>query len=358
MIVVLDTSELWSDPWLRSAPVRLLHEILQKSGSRLVLPDVVVLELQRHYVKEVERSSSQVERHVRTLNRLRPRGQRPFIPDLPEPAAFAQAYGTGLIERVRELGGEVSASEGLSVPTLLERALEGRRPFNEDGKKGFRDTLIWEHVLRLASEGTETVVLVTSNTKDFCADGGLHPHLHDDLKRRGIAPERVRVVAGLGEFNRCEAEKHLRRLLDVEDALGKGKHAKLSLASMLSEYEDTITDHLDPERHRDDWADALEDRLNGYRDNIRVDEITALFLEHADIDSIEVMKLDDGDVSISFVARFEVEVRCISDARIYTKHDLDDYDRTEHHCVEIEMSFEVVADPNSGEVRDFSVAGW
>lgn len=357
MIVVLDTTELFNDYWLRSARIRMLHEILQKAGARLIVPDVVVREFQRQYEKDVASAIEDVRRSQKKVNRLLPDGQSFSISKLPNQSALFEAHNQGFVKRLNEIGGEVSTSDDLRVPDLLDRALRERRPFNGDGKKGFRDTLIWEHVLRLASAEDERVVLITKNAKDFAGDGdSLHPDLADDLDKRAIPRDRVSVVIGLNEFNGREAEKHLQRLLPMEDELDADKHAKLSLRSLLRTFKDTISSELNG--NLEPLASRLEYRFDSTRENYRLEKIEWLGLDNAIIENIKVVKLEDGDVTISFKATFEVEVWYSSDARLRTKHDFFDRDRDDYLYAEIEMWFEVVANPKSGEVFDFSITDW
>ncbi len=62
---------------------------------------------------------------------------------------------------------------------VLERALSGRRPFDQDGRTGYRDALIWHTVLELAQ--TTTNVVLVSNDGDFAdSTGELLASLRDE----------------------------------------------------------------------------------------------------------------------------------------------------------------------------------
>jgi PIN domain len=85
------------------------------------------------------------------------------------------------------------------VPTLLERSVAERRPFQSKGR-GFRDALIWETVLELAVD--DEVALVTDNWKDFAKgdNNALHSDLKEDLTNRGLPEDRVQLVRSLEAF--------------------------------------------------------------------------------------------------------------------------------------------------------------
>ncbi|MCC6999171.1 MAG: DUF4935 domain-containing protein, partial [Deltaproteobacteria bacterium] len=280
MIVILDTTEFFGDPWLGSAGIRLFHEILRKSKARLFLSTVVVREAQRLYARAVQKSHKEVERDLRQLAELAP-GFRPSDIQLPDPRQLIEAYADRLGQRLVQLGAEIRNPDQVRVADLLDRALEGRRPFNEDGKKGFRDTLIWEHVLQVAAETDGRVVLITKNTKDFGSDGRLHEHLGEDLVRRGIARERIQLVVGIDEFNRQKADEFLPRLVEDEFKLKGGSHATLSLSRMLQEYEGTILDELEGN------LDQLTEGCGSDRDVVQpgISDVRHLFRGHDQVHS-------------------------------------------------------------------------
>ena len=357
MRVILDTTELRNDPWLTSAPVRILQEVLQKSGAHLVVPDVVIRELGRHYERDVEKASSGARENIQTLNKLMPPGIGSHIP-LPDVGGWAEVHHQRLGQRLRDLGAEQSSSAAIPATALLERAIATRRPFNGDeGKKGLRDALIWEQTLGIAATCDEPVVLVTSNRKDFAGpDGRLHADLRHDMNQRGIAPGRIEVVWGLHEFNRREADRHLGRLLDVEDALRRDTHPTMSLKAILRDHEDDIIDELDDESAK--LAQRFESRASlRHRQNVRF-EIKCVFIDAAEIANVIVNRLRDDLLSIGMTASFQAGGRLLSDAEWRTKHDIDDVDRVEPVCIGIEMEIELIVDSTAPDPVVFSIVSW
>jgi hypothetical protein len=353
MKVILDTTELWNDYWLRSAPLRMLREFLKTSGAKLVLPDVVVREVLRHYRKQVEDACAGLKRNLEALEGLVLEGSI-SKGRLPDSEALIEIHKSGLDQLLAELGADVVSSNVLDVTALLERALSGRRPFNGDGKKGFRDSLIWEHVLRLAK--TDYVVFVTRNTNDFCAgkDGELHPQLREDLVARNVTAGRIEVIVGLGEFIRWSAEMYVGRQLDIETALTSGTHPTISLADILRQHEEDIVEQVDLSSFAGNCEARLQPTFKRQRCDFRVNDMRAVGLSDATIGDIQVSKLGT-DLAVSFSARFEAELDCWSNAYLYTKHDFDDIDQEDTVRCEIEVQLEIAVDPKTGEVSDFSV---
>ena len=102
------------------------------------------------------------------------------------------------VDQVRTWFEEVgSVLDHPSVPhhDLVERVLARKRPFSE-GKKGYRDALIWYSTLECAESGS--VILLSANTKDFArAHDGRYELADDliaDLEALGLPPDRVSLT--------------------------------------------------------------------------------------------------------------------------------------------------------------------
>ena len=82
---------------------------------------------------------------------------------------------------------------------LVMRAVTRTRPFDEEGE-GYRDALIWETILKLASEVDSEVVFI-SNDNDFSNQGReLHNDLAVQMDELGLSKDRVLLFRRLGDF--------------------------------------------------------------------------------------------------------------------------------------------------------------
>jgi hypothetical protein len=158
--VVLDTNELQQD-WLCTG---LKYQLLSHGGFypplQVYVPAVVVEELVANHAREVERLSQAAEISARKLNRLGVTADTQIGQEFD--------YRGYLITRFDEILG-ISV---LEWPTIAHRDLVARSvtrtpPFNDSGG-GYRDALIWSHVVELASTGCH--VALVSRDRAF-ADG-------------------------------------------------------------------------------------------------------------------------------------------------------------------------------------------
>jgi rRNA-processing protein FCF1 len=192
--VILDTNALFGQAWLTTTLGRSLVDLAAAGKCQVVLPQVVVDELDRQ--------------HTRTLRSMRDKakGALKEVSDHIDATAIDSAFDS--LRRRNDAAREaLLATTGVSVDpvpevtvrALVDRDMAARRPFmqTDGGKKayGFRDAVIWETVLDfLSRDGSSDPVYFVTEDKGFLDDKHikkLHQHLLDDLDARGIAHERV-----------------------------------------------------------------------------------------------------------------------------------------------------------------------
>lgn len=183
-VVILDTNALYGrKPLSQAYSVRLLA--LAESGHvRLIVPEVVLLELSRQWHEEAQEKSTEALTAVKKLNESLVEfdlGQVEIDTPTPGRTAF-YAHAENLFRSKRV---EIPPPPEVSIRDLLSKEIDVRKPFDRQGT-GFRDALIWETVRELCGnlgDPSTPVVFVTSNHTDFCSKkgGGLHPDLRQDL---------------------------------------------------------------------------------------------------------------------------------------------------------------------------------
>lgn len=191
-VVIVDANAIFGLRKLTDAEFGTILALARTDAIRLVVPDVVALELARQGAKEFNDKRSSLRNAAKGLNDViretRATGIAKSTADatveMPQLMDRAIVH-RGLVSFLHAKKVETPAYPELSVADLLERDLAARKPFDEHGK-GFRDTLIWATIRSLcdALEDPATrVVFVTNNYKDFCAGQGkpLHSHLREEL---------------------------------------------------------------------------------------------------------------------------------------------------------------------------------
>ena len=199
--VVVDASAIVRGDWfLETPPWRVLLDRSRRRQLSLVVPEVVIREVVGRYAEEVENSATlfrQTEGRLLALRALIVR------PELEEADSVVARYDSTLRSTLQAARVKTPLPTGIDMMTVVDRAIARRRPFDSSGS-GFRDHLIWEAVVDAARS---TLILSTSFiTKDKRAfyDPGNAPvlagELVDDLRERGLAPERFRIFQGIREF--------------------------------------------------------------------------------------------------------------------------------------------------------------
>ena len=183
-LVILDTNALYGRKPFTQPNSVLLLALAEFGHVRLIVPEVVLLELSRQWLEEAQVGLAELRAGARKLNGvLVDVGLEPARCEAPEPDRHAfYGYAEGLL---RSKGVDIPPPPQVSVRDLLVNEIELRKPFARQGT-GFRDALIWENVRELcgALEDPATpVVFVTNNHTDFCdkKSGSLHPDLRRDL---------------------------------------------------------------------------------------------------------------------------------------------------------------------------------
>ena len=170
--IVLDSSVLFGHWFLSGPNFTVLERHLDLRLSQLFVPEVVVLETANNYRNRLAAGLSD----LRKLGALLPDVEPPL--STIELETQVEAYERQLRARFEDLSANVLAADDIPHDALISRAIDKRRPFG--AKKGYRDALIWECIVRHVADDTNTTVLVTANQRDF-ADPKKVPQVHPDL---------------------------------------------------------------------------------------------------------------------------------------------------------------------------------
>lgn len=202
--IVVDTTEFRADLTFGTRWTAVLsagsHGLLN-----LRIPEIVRQETIRHYDRLIGDGEREA---IKALNVIRRYSDWPDdLVDAEEIARICEqnrvSFPHALDDTVQQAGGCFLAMPEVDHATLLARALQGRKPFDANGKEGYRDALIWHSVLDLCRSLTsdDCVIFVTGNNRDFCDDetGSLARTLRDDLAELE-SPPTVTIFATLRAF--------------------------------------------------------------------------------------------------------------------------------------------------------------
>lgn len=301
MQVVLDTTSIQGDYFLERPTTVEFLQGLHKIPAKLLVPEVVVDEMVRHYRRDLESALRALTDGRQQITRLRAATVPPG-PSL-SVAQRADKYREALLARIAESGGEVLPYPKIAHKELVARDLEGRKPFDQNGR-GYRDTLIWESVRSKTWGGHERVVFVSNNSTDF----GKAPQLHEGLRREILNPDRLSLASSLQEFNaqwivpKTEMLEGVRRALEAHASgeIDLLAWLKAELVNILWNEDETFTSLVawSPENrmsaHPSDLVELKELRVHSVRP-LAADEVLVRLAVRADIE-VSVSWYDYGFV--------------------------------------------------------------
>jgi PIN domain len=279
--IVLDSTVLIADYWLRSPSFVLLRDFLTKTETRLVVPLVVFQEVTNHHAEDMKTAESNLRRGQREIARLLLR----FSPkedyfSLIKCAQDESPYEAFLTNELTQLGALIADYSDIPHKDVVSRDLRRQRPFQQSGK-GYRDTLLWETVLRNCVKPDSVTVLVTQNKKDFCDSGGSSPHLDlrlDIAKHAGFKCH-LEIYKDLPEFTDARVVPFLKTRKDFAILIENKKFAGLDLENIMEQKIELIMEAVnnspscmigDPDTHEPE-VDVIENMHD-----IRVIEVSEI----------------------------------------------------------------------------------
>ncbi len=323
-------------------------------GYRVYLPKVALEEIVANFERDFSENANKADQSLSKLSRLI---GRPVVSPVEgfNSKEETEAFRDRLLDRLNKAGAQTVDYPVTSHESLVKRATSRRRPFDDKGS-GYRDALIWESVLELATQVDGTIVLVT-NDKDF-RDGSsdLHGDLVDDLKGLGLPENKVVLAADLSGL----VDEHVRPMLGTVP----WESPLLVLAQGGINLEDAVAQILQDACSGEEW----EPRELGIPYQCEsptldmVEDVSSLtVLDIRQLDSNQVLVKVEADA----VAQFDVFVY---KPDVYTMdHDrltVVDSDWNDHYVlgalpVSLHCNIDLVIDttnPEQQEIRSVSVA--
>lgn len=176
-LIVLDTNAIQADRFLRKAGAEALLDYVSRTGSRVLVPRIVLQELEANYRRLLLSRVAAIDSAANNLRRVL--AFREF-------SAFDIDVEAEVLEYLALVRGrlQVSANGALEyelrdVQDAVERAIARRRPCSDKGEE-IRDAIIWACVVRLLSKDID-VVFITGDSGAFRSKGILHEELQKEV---------------------------------------------------------------------------------------------------------------------------------------------------------------------------------
>lgn len=242
--IVLDSNVFIADYWIRSPSFVLLRDFLKKTDATLVVPKIVIEEVVNHHAEDVGRLVTKVRSTYRDSARLL-RNYKAQPPEAIYQHDHADSYEDFILSQLKTLKARIPEYGDIPHKEIVRRDLRRRRPFQENGK-GYRDTLLWESILRGATEKGALTVFVTQNTRDFADKAGdLHSDLESDIRGKGLEGSNLLLYPNLAAFTDSHVVPFLAGRKDFAMLAEAGKVRGLNLRSAVDDNYNSLVNALD-----------------------------------------------------------------------------------------------------------------
>lgn len=334
MKIVLDSNILIPNYCLSGTHYPLLKKLVAMTQSNLVIPRIVLEEVVNKYKKHL---TEKYENHLETykkINNCFPLGN-PLQEPLLDIENETEKYKLFLENELSKFNTEYPDYSEIPHENIVARAIAKRKPFDEKSDKGYRDSLIWETLLKiLKNYNNEDIIFVTANTKDFFNEEkeGLHGDLIKDLSTIGVESDKIKVYSSLKDFI---DEYVIDKLDSLEEEvlaqLESDSYKNFSILYFLRKHSDEITQLIEP--HLEELISSL-----GLDDPAP----TIDYLENSDsLEVFELAKLDDNTIFMEFSVKYCINVSFfIFKPDYYALGDeqeeyfsIEDYDWSDHYVL-------------------------
>jgi hypothetical protein len=180
VIVFIDANSLMQDPMCGGAVWQVMAHAPASWELELVTSEVAVAEAVAGYQRAIAEAVTALGKAARSWGRLGAQGHA----DAARVALEQKAgeYHGHLMDSLSAVGVNVLAAPDVPHMELVARSVARTPPCDDQGN-GYRDTLIWMTLLRLAADRTDAHITLVTNDADFMDSErtGLHPDLCEDL---------------------------------------------------------------------------------------------------------------------------------------------------------------------------------
>jgi hypothetical protein len=193
--IALDANVLRRDPRLKSPHGQALRFQVAQLRVGVVVPLVAVEEAVNLFRRDLEKAVAVVRKAAKDVTKM---GVNcPIDVDV---LASTRSFETDVRTALAEVVAEVLPYPSTPHADLAQRAMQRRRPFDEEGR-GYRDALLWESVLAYAKlHGQVVLISADGDLSQTSKDRRLHDDLVDDLLGQQLAGDTVSLQPSVEAF--------------------------------------------------------------------------------------------------------------------------------------------------------------
>ena len=211
MYVVVDANILVREGFGGSALFEFFLSSSHLTNYKICVPALVFTEVTAQFHRTLDKEANSARGSLDKLSRLLSRSLSSSLDDLDQ-RREADIFRSRLESRISNARSTVLGYPNVAHEKVVGRAIGRKRPFDAKGS-GYRDTLIWNSVLELASKDTDSIVLVSGDKAFGDGNGQLHRELSNELSDLGHGEARVSLVPSLSTFVERYVRPQLREVI-------------------------------------------------------------------------------------------------------------------------------------------------
>lgn len=188
-ILIVDTNTIAHGAWRLDSPAwRVVLHQARSGHARVIVPELVIREAVGRYRSELELRLDGVTSVAKKLGEL----VGDMIVSMSDVSVdeLVATYESVIRTQITDSHAEIVTFPEFEVDSMVQRAIERRRPFDEKGS-GFRDAILWETVVSIMQASPDSSTILISNDRKAFADLGgdheLNVGLAEELVKRGVA---------------------------------------------------------------------------------------------------------------------------------------------------------------------------
>lgn len=339
MNVFLDSNILFEDYFFNNSNNKKLLGYCEKGMISLYMSEIVVLELRKQFIDELEEKNRHLGSVKKDALRLKIEKEILLI-DLPEQLVKFDAFYKKM-ESIDKF--EVIKYKNEYLPDIVDRAIYKKKPFTQE-KLELKDALIWKTYSDFVElNSLDTCILLTGNHSDFCDSKDhsiVHPELLKDTKR-------FKVIKNSFEFIRQNAS-----------VLESPQH-KLRVFLERTQIDDTYVNELVHQYFNKILAQRLLERIEKLTPNDVMDDEFWHdgYVSQGRIDLLDCYDTEHEELTDTVLVSGKIKAYCDLEVFEYNggkDHGEDLYDGIEEKTVTFEIYFNFNLSPEE-KATDFDI---
>jgi len=337
MFVFIDTTETHISPGLRGPSWEKLSVFLANKSHAGYIPRVVFLETVGFVERSLVSSRNKLKGAVRELSKFCTK------PEIDHTLTFAAIDAAFLTDRIRAVRLRICEHADVSIDKLVGRAIKRQKPFDNEGKVGFRDAIIWESMLAVLAGQSSEAVLISNNSTDFGSGDSIPEQLTLDLETVGFSG-RFTVVKTLSTFVETYVDPTLKKADEVAQQVANSTYPLFDVAKFFRSHEEDIRAAVRK------YVDLVHGSIPTYFDGGQFRGISMARLLSASAPDVTARHLDSDEVSIS--SRFTAKLLVTATEWSPANH-LPDWDPVALES-DAELTLTIVVNEKAATIVDFA----